>query len=91
MAANVQSRRVMERLGLSYARTVHLDFDVPIPGTEQGEVIYELRRDDWCATKVSEDLVFRTPCQRSTAGDGLGSGAVVHHQSSPDLPKGGPL
>ena len=50
MAANVQSRRVMERLGLSYARTVHLDFDVPIPGTEQGEVIYELCRDDWCAT-----------------------------------------
>ncbi|MFC4019822.1 GNAT family N-acetyltransferase [Micromonospora sp. GCM10011542] len=46
MAVNGRSRRVMEKAGLRYLRTFHLDWDDPIPGTEQGEVEYELRRED---------------------------------------------
>ncbi|RZU72037.1 RimJ/RimL family protein N-acetyltransferase [Micromonospora kangleipakensis] len=47
MAVNVASRRVMAKAGLRYVRTFHLTWDDPIPGTEHGEVEYELRREDW--------------------------------------------
>ncbi|MEE9414604.1 MAG: GNAT family N-acetyltransferase [Acidimicrobiales bacterium] len=47
MAVNERSRSVMERLGLQYARTFHLEFDDPLPGTELGEVEYELTRETW--------------------------------------------
>jgi RimJ/RimL family protein N-acetyltransferase len=47
MAVNTKSRRVMEKSGLRYVRTFHLEFDDPIPGTEHGEVEYEIRREDW--------------------------------------------
>lgn len=44
MAVNTASRRVMERCGMTYVRTFHLDWDDPIPGTEHGEVEYEILR-----------------------------------------------
>ena len=44
MAVNARSRAVMERCGMTYARTFHLDFDDPIEGTELGEVEYEIVR-----------------------------------------------
>jgi RimJ/RimL family protein N-acetyltransferase len=44
MAVNTRSRAVMERCGLTHVRTFHLDWDDPIPGSEEGEVEYELRR-----------------------------------------------
>ncbi|RKT54939.1 GNAT family N-acetyltransferase [Saccharothrix australiensis] len=47
MAVNTASRRVLEKAGLTYVRTFHLRFDDPLPGTEHGEVEYELRRSDW--------------------------------------------
>ena len=47
MAVNTRSRRVLEKAGLKYVRTVHLDWPDPLPGTEYGEVEYELHRDDW--------------------------------------------
>lgn len=47
MAVNTPSRKVMERVGLTYARTFHVDFDDLIDGTEHGEVEYELLRADW--------------------------------------------
>jgi RimJ/RimL family protein N-acetyltransferase len=47
MAVNTASRRVLEKAGLRYVRTFHLTFDDPLPGTEHGEVEYELLRDDW--------------------------------------------
>ncbi|WP_405429217.1 GNAT family N-acetyltransferase [Micromonospora sp. NBC_00617] len=50
MAVNERSRRVMVKAGLRYVRTFHLQFDDPIPGTEHGEVEYELRAD------VAQDL-----------------------------------
>jgi hypothetical protein len=37
----------MQRCGLSYVRTVHLEWDTPIDGTAEGDVIYELTRADW--------------------------------------------
>jgi RimJ/RimL family protein N-acetyltransferase len=51
MAVNTRSRRVMERCGLKYVRTFHLSWDDPIAGTEQGEVEYELSRQDWEARR----------------------------------------
>jgi RimJ/RimL family protein N-acetyltransferase len=50
MAVNVRSRRVMEKAGLRYARTVQVAWDDPLAGTEQGEVEYRLRRDDYRET-----------------------------------------
>jgi RimJ/RimL family protein N-acetyltransferase len=47
MAVNLASRRVMEKAGLTLARTFYPVFDDPIDGTELGEVEYELRRADW--------------------------------------------
>jgi RimJ/RimL family protein N-acetyltransferase len=47
MAVNLRSRRVMEKAGLRYARTVQVAWDDPLEGTEQGEVEYRLRRDDY--------------------------------------------
>jgi RimJ/RimL family protein N-acetyltransferase len=47
MAVNERSRRVLERCGLTYARTFHLEWDEPIDGAELGEVEYEVRRGDW--------------------------------------------
>ncbi|URK86835.1 GNAT family N-acetyltransferase [Rhizobium sp. RCAM05350] len=47
MAVNSASRRVMEKIGLTYARTDHVDWPDPIPGSEYGEVWYELTRTAW--------------------------------------------
>jgi RimJ/RimL family protein N-acetyltransferase len=47
MAVNTRSRRVMEKAGLRYLRTFHLPWDDPVPGTEHGEVEYELLVEDW--------------------------------------------
>ncbi|MEY2422568.1 MAG: hypothetical protein QOI95_2635 [Acidimicrobiaceae bacterium] len=44
MAANAASRRVMERCGLRYVRTFHLEWAEPIEGTELGDVEYEILR-----------------------------------------------
>jgi RimJ/RimL family protein N-acetyltransferase len=43
MAVNSRSRRVMERLGMTHVRTYVGAWDDPLPGWEQGEVVYELR------------------------------------------------
>ncbi len=44
MAVNDRSRRVMERLGMHHVRTEVRDWEDPIPGWEQGEVVYEIAR-----------------------------------------------
>jgi len=49
MAVNVGSRRVMEKCGMRYVRTFHEYFDHPLPGTEFGEVEYEIQRGAWQA------------------------------------------
>ena len=44
MAVNLGSRRVLEKAGFLLVDTVFPDFPDPIPGHEQGEAIYEIRR-----------------------------------------------
>jgi len=51
MAANRASQRVMEKAGLRYVRTVHLDWPEPLPGSEMGDVEYEITRDAWVASR----------------------------------------
>jgi RimJ/RimL family protein N-acetyltransferase len=47
MTINHASRRVMEKIGMSHAQTFHPDWPDPIPGSEHGEVIYEITRAQW--------------------------------------------
>jgi RimJ/RimL family protein N-acetyltransferase len=47
MAVNTRSRAVMQRLGMQHVRTFHREWEDPLPGTEGGEVEYELVRDAW--------------------------------------------
>jgi RimJ/RimL family protein N-acetyltransferase len=49
MAMNIGSRRVMEKIGMKYVRTVPFDA-AHFPGSEQGEVWYELTRSEWAAS-----------------------------------------
>jgi len=43
MAVNTRSRRVLEKAGLSHVATVVEQWADPLPGSELGEAIYELR------------------------------------------------
>ncbi len=47
MAVNVRSRAVMERCGLEIVRMFHVEWEDPLPGTEEGEVEYEITRRTW--------------------------------------------
>ncbi|MER7771790.1 GNAT family N-acetyltransferase [Kitasatospora sp. NPDC096140] len=47
MAVNTGSRRVMEKSGLSFLRNFTGDWPDAIPGSEHGEVEYDLVRADW--------------------------------------------
>lgn len=47
MAANRPSRATLESLGLRFVRSFHEDYDEHLPGHDQGEVEYEMRRTDW--------------------------------------------
>jgi RimJ/RimL family protein N-acetyltransferase len=47
MTVNTASRAVMERCGMRYVRTFHLEWPEPIEGTEHGDVEYELTRSQW--------------------------------------------
>ena len=45
--ASIRSRAGMKRCGMRHTRTFHLDCDDPLPGTDKGEVEYEITRHDW--------------------------------------------
>jgi RimJ/RimL family protein N-acetyltransferase len=49
MTVNTRSRAVLQKAGLRFARTVHLDWPDPVDGHEHGDVEYRLRREDWLA------------------------------------------
>jgi RimJ/RimL family protein N-acetyltransferase len=49
MTVNAGSRSVMEAIGMRYVRTYFVSFDEPLPGTELGEVEYEMTREMWQA------------------------------------------
>lgn len=55
MAVNLGSRAVMESIGMTYLRTYHATFDDPLPGTELGEVVYEISREHWLALGNGRD------------------------------------
>lgn len=61
MAVNNASRRVMEKIGMRHVRTVHPDFADPIPGSEQGEVWYEVMRSEWRAVSTPARSRANTP------------------------------
>ena len=44
---NASSRAVMERVGLTYVRTFATSMTAPMEGVEEGEVEYEMRREQW--------------------------------------------
>lgn len=44
MAVNTGSRRVMDKLGMTHVDTYVGEWDEPLPGSELGEVVYEIRR-----------------------------------------------
>ena len=46
MAVNKASRRVLEKAGLRHIKTVFPNHALLIPGAEQGEVIYEIRKTE---------------------------------------------
>lgn len=47
LAVNEGSRGVMRRLGMRHVRTEVREWENPLPGTELGEVVYEMTRDEW--------------------------------------------
>jgi RimJ/RimL family protein N-acetyltransferase len=47
MTVNAASRRVMEKVGLKYVRTFHLEWPEEIAGTAEGDVEYALTRAEW--------------------------------------------
>jgi RimJ/RimL family protein N-acetyltransferase len=47
MAVNVASRQVLERCGLRFVRSFHLQGLQPIEGSDQGDVEYELTKAEW--------------------------------------------
>lgn len=47
MGVNHSSRRVMEKIGMKLTRTDFPDFPDPIPGSEHGDVWYELTRREF--------------------------------------------
>jgi hypothetical protein len=47
IAVNAASRGVMEAVGLTYVRTLPSSMTEPVEGLEQGEVEYELTREQW--------------------------------------------
>jgi RimJ/RimL family protein N-acetyltransferase len=47
MAVNHASRRVLEKTGLTHMRTIYPYWRNPLPGSEFGEVEYEITRDEW--------------------------------------------
>jgi len=47
MAVNMPSRATMASLGMTFVRSFHEDYEEPLPGSEQGEVEYEMTREAW--------------------------------------------
>jgi shikimate kinase len=86
MAVNTPSRRVLERVGLRYVRTFHVTFENPLPGTEQGEVEYELRRDQYSAAVTSRGpvvvLVGPPGSGKTTIGQALASALGVEFRDT---------
>jgi RimJ/RimL family protein N-acetyltransferase len=71
MVVNVASRRVMEKAGLRYIRTLSQPWPYPIEGDEHGDVEYALVRAEWEAER-SEQASFSRLAWGKGAGQGHG-------------------
>lgn len=49
MTVNEASRGVMRAVGMRHVRTEYRAHDEPLPGSEDGEVVYEIAADEWRA------------------------------------------
>lgn len=47
MAVNTGSRRVLEKAGLRHVHTFHADWPDPLPGAEEGDVVYAMTAEQW--------------------------------------------
>jgi RimJ/RimL family protein N-acetyltransferase len=47
LMAHAASRRVLEKTGMIHARTAYASNAPSVPGSENGEAVYELMRRDW--------------------------------------------
>ncbi|MET0821258.1 MAG: GNAT family N-acetyltransferase [Aeromicrobium sp.] len=47
MAANLASRSVMRKIGMNHVNTEMRQWDEPLPGADQGEVLYEITAAQW--------------------------------------------
>jgi RimJ/RimL family protein N-acetyltransferase len=54
MTVNTGSRAVMERVGLTYVRTFPTSTTAPVEGIEEGEVEYEMTREQWERGQLAE-------------------------------------
>ena len=55
MTVNTGSRRVMEKSGLTFVGMLDLEFDEPIPGSEHGDVEYEITRATWEQSRSAQN------------------------------------
>jgi len=55
----------MTRLGMRHVRTDHRSWDHPLPGADQGDVVYSITRESWLTTVAPPSSV--TERHRSTA------------------------
>jgi RimJ/RimL family protein N-acetyltransferase len=53
IAVNARSRAVLERVGLGYVRAFPSSMTAPVKGVEEGEVEYEMTRDQWSSVRPS--------------------------------------
>ncbi len=91
MTVNTGSRGVMRRCGLTHVTTYHKAYEHPLSGTEEGEVRYELTRDDWAADRVDPRAALRaalTAAMRRRDRDAvsalrLASAAVANAEAVP--------
>jgi RimJ/RimL family protein N-acetyltransferase len=51
MAVNAASRATMAAVGMQHARTFHMEWEEPLPGSEFGEVEYAISRQRWLARR----------------------------------------
>jgi RimJ/RimL family protein N-acetyltransferase len=53
MAVNAASRGVMKTIGMRYVRTYFPSWDAPLPGSQEGEVEYEMTRGMWQSLRAA--------------------------------------
>jgi RimJ/RimL family protein N-acetyltransferase len=86
MAVNTASRRVMEKAGLRYARTVHLDWPEPLDGSGHGDVEYRLLREEWLASTGPACLFFRVTAAQPAVDPPDAGGSTVSQARRPRPP-----